>query len=124
MYSSSAAFEVDAGLFEFLFPETGIGLLRDGQRRLLLRRRRVERVPVIGRFDFRQQLSFAHVLALFDQHPGYPATDLESHIGGFRTFDRSTGAHRFGPLHNGWSSDLNRHGRLVACRLGCRAHMM
>src|ERR1017187_5008336 len=58
------------------------------------------------------------MLALFDQHPGYPATDLESHIGGFRTFDRSTGAHRFGPFHNGWSSDLNRHGRLVACRVG------
>ena len=28
------AFEVDAGLFQFLFPETGVGLLRDGQCRL------------------------------------------------------------------------------------------
>ena len=88
----------------------------DGQRRFLLRRRRVERVSVVGRFDFRQQLSFAHMLALFDQHPGHPAADQESHVGGLRTFDRTAGAHRFGPLHNGWSSDLNRHGRLVGRR--------
>ena len=116
------AFEVDAGLFQFLFPEAGVGLLRDGQRRFLLRRRRVERIAVIGRFDFRQQLSFAHMLALFDQHPGHLATDQESHVGRFRTFDRTTGAHRFGPLHNGWSSDLNRHGRLVGSRLGFCSH--
>ena len=112
------AFEVDAGLLQFLFPETGIGLLRDGQCRLLLRCRRVEGIPVIGRFDFRQQLSLAHVLALFDQHPDHPAADLEGHIGRFRTFDRTTGADRFGALHDGWSSDLNGHGSRLRSSFG------
>jgi hypothetical protein len=58
------------------------------------------------------------MLALFDQHPGHLAADLESHIGRFRTFDRTTGAHRFGPLHNSRSSDLNRHGHLLGSHFG------
>ena len=59
-------FEIDAGLFEFLFPGAGIGFLLGGLGGLLLRRRGVEGVSVIRRFDFRQQLSFTYVLALFD----------------------------------------------------------
>ena len=37
LYSSSAAFEVDAGLFQFLFPNAGVSPLLDGLRRFLLR---------------------------------------------------------------------------------------
>ena len=77
------SFEVDAGLFEFLVANTSLDLLCGRQRRLLLSCRGIERVAVIGRFDFRQQLSFAHMLAFFDQHPGHAATDLESHISRF-----------------------------------------
>ena len=75
-------------------------------------------VLVIGWFDFRQQLSFAYMLALFDQHPGYPATDQESYIGGFRAFDRTTGRYRFEPLHHGWGADLNWHRSLLGSRVG------
>jgi hypothetical protein len=56
-------------------------------RRLLLRDRGVDGIPVISRFDFREQLSPTHVLAFFDQYAGYPAAHQESDIGGFRTFD-------------------------------------
>ena len=112
------AFEFDAGLFEFLFPDTGVRPLFDRDRRCLLCLRGVERVSVIGGFDFRQQLSFGDMLALFDQHSDHPATDLESYVSRFRAFNRTAGAHRFGALHNGWSPNLNRHHGLLGSRMG------
>ena len=108
------AFEFDARLFQFLFADTVVRPLFDRGRRCLLCLRGVEGVAVIGRVNFRQQLSLAHVLAFFHQHSDYASTDLESHVGRFRTLDRSTGGNRFGALHDGWSSDLNRH----ACGFG------
>ena len=102
---------VDAGLLQFLLPDTRLGLFGKCQCRSFLRGGRVERVLVIGRFEFRQQLAFAYVLALFDQHPRDSACHQESHIGRIRTFHRAARAYRFGALYGGWSSDLNRDRR-------------
>ena len=122
LYSSSPRSNSMRACSSSCFRTPASALCCDSCRRFLLRRRGVERIPVIGGFDFRQQLSFAHVLALFHQHPGHPATDQESHVGRFRTFDRTTGAHRFGTLHDGWSSDLNGHGVCSEAAWVSRSH--
>src|SRR5690606_7793944 len=73
-------FEVDPGLFEFLWSRALFCFSKRRQRRGFLASGRFERIFVIRSLKFRQRLPWLYLLSFIDKHAGHSAWNREAKV--------------------------------------------